>query len=125
MHLKLQAERFFVRGDPVQLQQIMLNLAINARDAMTLSHGGSSGGKLEICTRSLEFSEHEAKPERLKPGKYLEISVADTGCGMSPEVCGAASSSLSTLQSLSAKAADGPGHGLWDCEQSWGRALRT
>jgi CheY-like chemotaxis protein len=70
----------------VQLQQVILNLAINARDAMTPSHGGSDGGQLVLASKVVSFSE-EDRPERLKAGTYLEVSVRDTGCGMSPDIC--------------------------------------
>ena len=66
-----------VRGDPGQLEQVILNLAVNARDAMP------RGGSLTISVGPL------AVPERvpgLPPGGHIELSVADTGCGMTPEV---------------------------------------
>jgi CheY-like chemotaxis protein len=65
-----------VLSDPTQLEMAVLNLAINARDAMP------SGGKLAIRTRRVEVA---ADPE-LAPGEYVELSVADTGVGMPAEI---------------------------------------
>jgi CheY-like chemotaxis protein/two-component sensor histidine kinase len=64
------------RTDPVQLQTCILNLAVNAIDAMP------QGGLLTIATKNCPISRHE----RLKPGNYVCITVSDTGFGMSPEV---------------------------------------
>ncbi|MEQ9328185.1 MAG: PAS domain S-box protein [Rhodospirillales bacterium] len=67
--------------DPAQLESAILNLAINARDAMP------DGGTLTIQTREtdLDNSYVEVKTD-VKPGRYVEISVTDSGTGMSPEV---------------------------------------
>ena len=74
------AERSVIRGDPSQLHQIILNLAVNARDAMP------SGGRLRFATRSLELDQGacELRPG-LKPGPHVEISVSDTGEGIPRE----------------------------------------
>ncbi|HYW15557.1 MAG TPA: ATP-binding protein [Allosphingosinicella sp.] len=67
-----------VEADPVQLENAILNLAVNARDAM------GAGGKLTIETHnaSLDDSYVEGIPEGLRPGQYVMIAVSDTGCGM-------------------------------------------
>jgi signal transduction histidine kinase len=65
-----------VRIDPGQLENAVLNLAINARDAMP------DGGKLTITTTSTTFTESG----RVAPGDYVEIAVTDTGRGMAPDV---------------------------------------
>ncbi|NTU60452.1 MAG: response regulator [Deltaproteobacteria bacterium] len=66
-----------VRADPGQLQQILLNLALNARDAMP------SGGKLTIETGRVRCSEADvARQPGLKPGPYVVLTVSDTGHGM-------------------------------------------
>jgi PAS domain S-box-containing protein len=65
-----------VLADPTQLELMILNLAINARDAMP------EGGDLTISTRRRQVAEG---PE-IRPGDYVELSVADTGKGMPPEV---------------------------------------
>ncbi|WP_294121429.1 PAS domain-containing sensor histidine kinase, partial [Sphingomonas sp.] len=65
-----------VLADPTQLEVAVLNLAINARDAMP------EGGTLTISTRKRRISDD---PE-LEPGTYIELAIADTGCGMEPDV---------------------------------------
>jgi len=66
--------------DPNQLENALLNLCINARDAMP------DGGRITIETAN-RWLDHAASRERdLEPGQYISISVTDTGSGMSPEV---------------------------------------
>jgi PAS domain S-box-containing protein len=65
--------------DPHQLELVILNLGINARDAMP------AGGRVLIETRNVKASERN-KPAELSPGDYVLISVADNGTGMSPDV---------------------------------------
>ena len=65
-----------VEADPVQLQQVILNLAINARDAMPL------GGKLTIETTSVDADDAPPSMVGLSPGYYVMVRVRDTGCGM-------------------------------------------
>ena len=66
-------------ADPTQLEVMILNLAINARDAMP------AGGRLTIATANLESVPAQLASE-LAPGEYVAISVSDTGTGMSPAV---------------------------------------
>ena len=70
----------FVLGDPGEIQQVVMNLAVNAGHAM------EQGGTLTIGTSTTEVRADEAHlfPE-LEPGAYLKLFVADTGCGMDPE----------------------------------------
>ena len=66
-----------VNADRVQLQQVLMNLASNARDAMP------SGGKLTIGTACVELGEEvRATAPHLAPGPYVRLSVTDTGTGM-------------------------------------------
>ncbi|HYL62641.1 MAG TPA: ATP-binding protein [Candidatus Methylomirabilis sp.] len=66
-----------VKADPGQLEQVLINLTVNACDAMP------QGGKLSIATRNMTADEKfAAQRTPLKPGEYVVISVADTGCGM-------------------------------------------
>jgi len=66
-------------ADPTQLELAVLNLAINARDAMGI------GGTLTVATSNVT-REAPAHPEEPVPGDYVEICVTDTGSGMTPEV---------------------------------------
>jgi signal transduction histidine kinase len=65
--------------DPAQIEHVVLNLAINARDAMP------EGGLLTIATSNISLASHEAQAD-LTPGNYVVIVVRDTGTGMSEEV---------------------------------------
>ena len=72
---------WLTRCDQNQLESALLNLTINARDAMP------EGGKLIIRTSNEHLENaHEAKLRDVMPGDYIAISVCDTGVGMSPEV---------------------------------------
>src|SRR5206468_2950561 len=66
--------------DPNELESALLNLCINARDAMP------DGGRLAIHTDVLDISAADLSGGEAAPGAYVEISVRDTGMGMPPEV---------------------------------------
>ena len=69
-----------VRVDPSQLENSLLNLCINARDAMP------EGGTLTIETANKWLDERAARERELPPGQYVSLCVTDTGIGMTPEV---------------------------------------
>jgi PAS domain S-box-containing protein len=75
------ADPVTVEADPGQIEQLLVNLAMNARDAMP------SGGKLIIETSTVDLDGDMLRPE-LSPGRYARLSVSDTGSGMTPEVVG-------------------------------------
>ncbi len=67
-------------ADEGQLQNVVLNLVVNARDAMP------DGGEVSVRTRVVQVDAGAADAESVKPGTYLELSVADTGVGMPESV---------------------------------------
>jgi PAS domain S-box-containing protein len=70
-----------VRLDPTQVDQILMNLAINARDAMP------QGGVLRITTQNVHIDErYRSEHLEVSPGDYVQVSVSDTGCGIPPEI---------------------------------------
>jgi PAS domain S-box-containing protein len=80
VEVRAAADTGTVRVDPNQLENVLLNLCINARDAMP------DGGVLSIETNNQHLDDAAATERGLPPGPYVALSVADTGCGMSPEV---------------------------------------
>jgi len=70
-----------VSADPTQIHQVMMNLCINARDAMP------TGGKLKLTAANIDVDENYARmnPDA-RPGQYILVAVEDTGIGMKPEV---------------------------------------
>jgi PAS domain S-box-containing protein len=71
---------WLVRCDANQLENVLLNLAINARDAMP------DGGTLTIATRNMTFDTAQAATRDVAPGDYVCVTLSDTGVGMPPEV---------------------------------------
>jgi len=69
-------------ADATQLHQVLMNLCINARDAMP------NGGELTVAVANVELDEHDATTNgKVSPGPYVVFSVTDTGSGMTPEIC--------------------------------------
>jgi PAS domain S-box-containing protein len=79
LEVTLAPEGAAVLADAGQLQQVLINLAVNARDAMPV------GGTLTLATRHFRVEEGDFHPD-VPPGSYVVLAVADTGTGMSREV---------------------------------------
>jgi two-component system cell cycle sensor histidine kinase/response regulator CckA len=79
--LSLDESAGSIRSDPGQIEQVVLNLVLNARDAMR------DGGTLVVSTRELCLDAREASlRDGATPGVYVTLAVTDSGCGMTPEV---------------------------------------
>lgn len=79
---ELSAAQSFVKGDPSQIQSAILNLGVNARDAMP------EGGRLIITTRNVYLDAHYCERHSLErgPGEYISITVSDTGVGIEDKI---------------------------------------
>jgi signal transduction histidine kinase len=80
IEMKLVAAPGSMLADPAQIEQVLLNLVVNARDAMPL------GGKITIDTGNAELDEREAALAGVAPGRYVLLAVSDTGVGMDDAV---------------------------------------
>ncbi|WP_026733647.1 PAS domain S-box protein [Fischerella sp. PCC 9605] len=80
-HTQIPENLCHVYGDPTQLHQVLMNLVVNARDAMP------NGGILSICAENLVIDEHDAQINiDARIGAYIAITIADTGVGMPLEI---------------------------------------
>ena len=86
-----------VEADPTQIEQVLLNLAVNARDAMV------DGGRLLLRLENAELTTEQARsyPYQVIPGRYVRLVVSDTGHGMSEEVRGRVFEPFFTTKGLS------------------------
>ena len=80
--LHLATDLWSVRADAAQLEQVLVNLALNARDAMP------DGGRLAIETANREVSVSQARALEISPGLFVELLVRDTGIGIPADVQG-------------------------------------
>ena len=101
-------------ADPGQLTQVVMNLAVNARDAMP------SGGRLTLETTNIKHRAVSDEPGRgLEPGDYVRLTVTDTGHGMDEQTARHVPSSLSSPPSPRARGPD------WDWPRSMGSSSRA
>ena len=79
--LQLQEDSWKLRADATQIEQVVMNMVVNARDAL------GETGKITITTRNIEVSETQIpQMPGSRPGEFVRISVSDNGSGMHPEV---------------------------------------
>ncbi len=79
--IRLADQLSSIFADPAQIQQVLMNLAVNARDAMP------GGGRLLIATREVELDEQACRNQPwARPGRYAQLIVGDTGTGMDAEL---------------------------------------
>jgi PAS domain S-box-containing protein len=81
LQTKLRSDLWQLKADPGQIEQVIVNLAVNARDAMPL------GGKLIIETANVDIHDTLAMKFGIAAGQYVTVSVADTGIGMDEKTC--------------------------------------
>ncbi|NBV41711.1 PAS domain-containing sensor histidine kinase [bacterium] len=84
MNAKISADLWTVVGNPTQIHQVMLNLCVNARDAM------QGGGRLTVTAENFAVHERDRTkvPESLSSGTYVQIQVIDTGVGIPKQLIG-------------------------------------
>jgi len=81
IELQYEQDEYTVRADPTRMQQMLTNLAVNARDAMP------RGGLLRIGVRRLLFEQDQLPlPREMEPGEWIRLTVTDTGAGIPPDV---------------------------------------
>lgn len=81
VHGEIAPELWTISGDPTQVQQVLMNLFVNARDAMP------DGGRLTVTAENVQVdTQYASMSAAAEPGDYVRISVADTGTGMPPDV---------------------------------------
>ena len=80
LRMSCAADLWYVKADPGQLEQVLVNLIVNARDAI------SGHGEIEVETRNLETSQQSGPVGPSLPGRYVVLSVRDNGRGMSDVV---------------------------------------
>ena len=77
INLALEDNLPLIKADAIQIEQVILNMVINAQDAI------EEKGSISISTASVEITDLELKKfTNLKPGKYIKLSIKDTGCGI-------------------------------------------
>lgn len=77
----IDPELWTISADPTQIHQVLMNLCINSRDAM------AAGGTLSFTAANLELDENDVRMNiKAAPGKYIVVTVADTGVGISNEI---------------------------------------
>ncbi len=99
-----------VRVDPGQIEQVIINLAVNARDAMP------QGGRLSIATQAVVLDQGDCllRPD-LQPGSYIQLTVTDTGSGMTAAVKAHLFEPF-YYQGAGERHRAGAGNGVWDCQ---------
>lgn len=80
LHLSYRSDEYLVKADPVRLQQVFMNLALNARDAMP------EGGALQLKLGWLRLAEDDPPPlPEMSAGNWITLTLSDTGSGIEPE----------------------------------------
>jgi len=104
-----------VEADAGMIEQVLLNLAVNARDAMP------KGGRLAVRISIVDVNEAHVqhKPEA-RAGRFVCVSKTDTGCGIPPENIQRIFEPFFTTKEVGKRHRPGPGNGLWHCQAAPG-----
>ena len=87
IELSLAPSPWTIEADPNQLSQVLVNLCMNARDAMMEAAGGPAGSTITIETENIELGDKDVgRHVGAHAGRYVRLRVRDTGTGMSPEL---------------------------------------
>ncbi len=79
--ISLENEPYFLKADPSQMEQILMNITLNARDAMPL------GGRITIETKNVNINDEDSlKHADIRPGPYIRVAISDTGEGIEEEI---------------------------------------
>ncbi len=106
IHVKFQQNIWAVEVDRGQIEQVLLNLYINAWQAMP------GGGEIAIETENVRIDEHGFKQLNLEPGKYVKISIADSGEGMDETIQQRIFDPFYTTKKIGGRSGRGSGLGL-------------
>ena len=111
LHTVLDPSLGRVKADPGQIEQVIMNLAVNARDAMP------AGGTSPLKPATWNWMRHYARSHAtVKPGPHVMLAVSDTGVGMTPETQGAHFRTLLYHQGKGQGDGPGTGHRVRDCQ---------
>ena len=99
-----------VKVDPHQIEQVILNLVVNSRDAMP------QGGKLTIETQQYDLDVYAAGLFGCRPGRYFQLSVSDTGLGIDKATLAKIFEPFFTTKSEGRGTGLGTFHGVWHCQ---------
>ena len=80
IRFNIRSESGLILGDPVQIEQVFLNLCTNAAHAM------ENGGVLNVDLSDFSISKSHRNPASIRPGSYMKLDVRDTGIGISPDI---------------------------------------
>ena len=114
LETRLRSDPWPALVDPTQIEMIILNLAINARDAM------ETGGRISLETENVTIDQPRSRPEEPEPGEYVTLCVRDNGSGMSDTVLARAFEPFFTTKEVGRGSGLGLSQVLGLCKQSGG-----
>ncbi len=111
IHQEITSSPRLIMADPTHIHQILMNLCTNAFHAME-----SAGGRIDISLQDVELSQEDlGKEPDVTPGRFIQLSIEDSGPGIAPEVQGKIFDSYFTTKEVR----NGAFHRPWDCEKLW------